>query len=280
MTAPWRWIPPLEAEGAIQMALDDWLLDQALAGGPPVLRLYGWSRPTLSLGFHQRRLESHWPALAASGRLALVRRPSGGRAVLHEPGQAGLTYALVQRPAQVDRPGAYADACRWLQRAFRELGQPLSLGRAAPRAPAPEQRPSCFATSTAADLVQANGAKRIGSAQLWRRGQLLQHGSLLLAPSAPLWREVFGDAPPPLPPLGLGTEELMTLLRRCAEQELCGGALREQPLSGEEWAAVEARAARYCWPAAGASLASSAAEATSPLATIDRATWARAMPSG
>ena len=254
------------------MALDDWLLDQALAGGPPVLRLYGWSRPTLSLGFHQRRLESHWPALAASGRLALVRRPSGGRAVLHEPGQAGLTYALVQRPAQVDRPGAYADACRWLQRAFRELGQPLSLGRAAARVAAPVQRPSCFATSTAADLVQANGAKRIGSAQLWRRGLLLQHGSLLLAPSQPLWREVFGEAPPPLSPLGLGSEELMALLRRCAEQELCGGALREQPLTDEEWSAVEARAARYCWPAAGASRESSAPEATSPLATIARAT--------
>lgn len=262
------------------MALDDWLLDQALAGGPPVLRLYGWSRTTLSLGFHQRRLESHWPELAASGTLALVRRPSGGRAVLHEPGQAGLTYALVQRPAQADRQRAYADACRWLQRAFRELGQPLSLGRAAPRTAAAVQRPSCFATSTAADLVHASGAKRIGSAQLWRRGQLLQHGSLLLAPSEPLWREVFGAAPPPLQPLDLGSGDLMALLRRCAEQELCGGELQEQPLTAEEWTAVEARAARYCWPAAGASLASSAPETTSPLATIDRATWARAMPSG
>lgn len=124
------------------MALDDWLLDQALAGGPPVLRLYGWSRPTLSLGFHQRRLESHWPSLAAAGRLALVRRPSGGRAVLHEPEQAGLTYALVQRPAQANRPRAYADSCRWLQRAFRELGQPLAMGRAAARAEAPCNAPA------------------------------------------------------------------------------------------------------------------------------------------
>ncbi|WP_232756345.1 lipoyl protein ligase domain-containing protein [Vulcanococcus limneticus] len=272
MTAPWRWIPLLEADGALQMALDDWLLDQALAGGPPVLRLYGWSRPTLSLGFHQRRLESHWPSLAAAGRLALVRRPSGGRAVLHEPEQAGLTYALVQRPAQANRPRAYADSCRWLQRAFRELGQPLAMGRAAARAEAPLQRASCFATSTAADLVHANGAKRIGSAQLWRQGTLLQHGSLLLAPSETLWREVFGEAPTPLPPLGLGGHELMTLLRRCAEQDLCAGGLQEQPLGGEEWAAVQARAERYRWPAAGASLVSSAPEATSPLATMARAT--------
>ncbi len=275
MTSAWRWIPPLQADGAFQMALDEWLLERALAGGPPVLRLYGWSRPALSLGFHQRHLDPPWRALAAAGRIELVRRPSGGRAVLHGPGQ-DLTYALVQRPAQSDRRRAYAEACRWLQLAFDELGQPLAFGAAAGRLPLQRQRPSCFATATAADLVHASGAKRIGSAQLWRRGLLLQHGSLLIAPPAALWQQLFGEPPPPLPRLDDGPGALEALLRRCAEAALCGGPLREQPLSGAERRAVAARAARYRWPApSGSSPPPAGGEGsgpTSPLATMPRAT--------
>jgi len=234
----WRWIPPLTADGATQMALDRWMLQQLSEGGGPILRLYRWSRPTLSLGAHQRRLESHWPALVRQGVIELVRRPSGGRAVLHGGGE--LTYALACLPSSPRRLEAYGQACRWLQGAFAALGQPLHFGDAELRRA--QARSSCFATGTAADLLQADGAKRIGSAQLWRGPALLQHGSLLLQPDAQLWRTVFGEEPPHLQPLadgGLRHKDLLQQLRAAAERDLCGGPLREQALSPAEWEAVQ-----------------------------------------
>jgi lipoate-protein ligase A len=256
------------------MAIDALLLQQLTAcraGGRSALRLYGWSQPTLSLGYHQRQLEPHWPALAAAGRIALVRRPSGGRAVLH----AGeITYALVQ-PATGPRAEVYAQACRWLLQAFSGLGQPLQLGAASPRLA--QQRSSCFATATAADLVHVTGAKRIGSAQLWRGGHVLQHGSVLLAPPAELWQEVFGSAPPALTPLPVGWPELLARLRAAAEQHLCPGGLREEPLSQAEWAEVGCQRGLYGLEEAEAALVEGAA---SGLASRDRATLSRAMPSG
>jgi len=213
------------------MAIDRWMLLQLLAGGPPMLRLYRWSRPALSLGRHQQR----WPALWRDASLELVRRPSGGRAVLH----AGeLTYALVFSPPTRDREAVYRHCCRWLQQALAKAGEPLQFGQASPAAAA--QRSSCFATATAADLVSARGAKRIGSAQLWHGPALLQHGSLLLDPPEDLWQQVFQAAPPALEPLPWGAEQLECELRQAAEEHLCGGALRSQPLIPEEWSAVRA----------------------------------------
>jgi lipoate-protein ligase A len=202
------------------MALDAWLLDglvSAAAGPGPApaaaFRLYGWSRPTLSLGWHQRRLEPHWGDLVRQGRIDLVRRPSGGRAVLHG---GDLTYALVWPRPQGSRAEVYGRALQWLLEAFTAMGRPLRSGRQA----AGQQRSSCFATSTVADLVHPNGAKRVGSAQLWRGGHLLQHGSIQLEPCPVLWREVFGSDPPDLDPLPLAGAELEAHLNRAAARWL------------------------------------------------------------
>lgn len=213
------------------MAIDRWMLQQLLAGGPPVLRLYRWSAPALSLGRHQQR----WPAPWRDEPLELVRRPSGGRAVLH----AGeLTYALVFTPQTRDREAVYRHCCQWLQQALAQAGEPLHFGQASPAAAA--QRSSCFATATAADLVSARGAKRIGSAQLWHGPALLQHGSLLLDPPAALWQRLFQADPPELAPLPWSAPQLEQQLRRAAEEHLCGGELLSQTLSPQEWAAVRA----------------------------------------
>jgi lipoate---protein ligase len=235
MSQLWRWIPPLQLDGTSQMALDRWMLDQLAAGAPPMLRLYRWRRPTLSLGRHPRRLEPHWHDLHSSGVIDLVRRPSGGRAVLHA---GDLTYALAWQPLRARREQAYAQSCHWLQMLFSQLGLPLQFGTVA--ALAAQGSPSCFATGTAADLVHANGAKRIGSAQLWRGSFLLQHGTILLNPPQALWRQVFGSDPPALPPLPACPESqpLEERLRCCAERYLCAAPLQEQPLSSEEWLAV------------------------------------------
>jgi lipoate-protein ligase A len=264
-----RWLPPLRLGGAWQMAIDSWLLERAVEGAAPMLRFYAWRRPTLSIGFHQRRLPAHWLRYACNGAVELVRRPSGGRAVLH----AGeLTYALVWPQAPQRRSEAYEQACGWLRMAFEELGQPLGFGRQA----AGTERSSCFATSTAADLVHADGAKRIGSAQLWRAGCLLQHGSILLKPPAPLWRELLGHEPPPLPPLPLEGSALVAHLRRAAERHLAplrSSEVREQPLTRAERQAIRSRLDRYrlapeAWGASGAN----APAGTSPAATMPRAT--------
>jgi lipoate-protein ligase A len=221
------------------MALDDWLLDELVAGrGSAVFRLYTWSVPTLSLGFHQRRLEAHWGLLEEQGRIALVRRPSGGRAVLHG---GCLTYALLWPDAPGPRTLAYRLASLWLQEGLASLGHPLRFGVGTTN----QQSPSCFATSTAADLVEADGAKRVGSAQLWRQGHLLQHGSLQLDPTPELWKAVFGMEPPPLRALPIGAEALVNHLRRSAEVGLGGKPFDEQPLSRGELAAIEPRRERF-----------------------------------
>lgn len=241
-----RWIPPLHLAGAWQMAIDAWLLDRAVglrsqaSGCGAMLRFYTWSRPTLSLGFHQQLLEPRWLALRRTGELALVRRPSGGRAVLH----AGeLTYSLVWPQAPFRRQEAYRRTCAWLQAGFASLGLPLVFGTD----PAGISRASCFASSTAADLVEAGGGKRIGSAQLWRRGVLLQHGSILLAPPPDLWRRCLGEEPPPLAPLACSREDLIRHLQGAAREHLplASGAWRPQPLQAQEWSAIAARRGRH-----------------------------------
>jgi len=228
----------LAGSGPFQMALDELLLDQAVAARVPqaCLRLYSWSGPWLSLGYHQRHLPAAWLALAGQGQLGLVRRPSGGRAVLHG---GSLTYALIEPNPARDRRQAYRDHCRWLQRAFAEMGLPLSFGTAQAAA----DSGSCFARSSAADLVHGNGAKRIGSAQLWRRGVLLQHGSLLIDPPRELWWQLFQEPPPELPLLPEGVAALGVRLRRAAEVDLGGGPLQERPLDRQEWAELHRRIA-------------------------------------
>jgi lipoate-protein ligase A len=227
----------------MQMAIDGQLLDQARANpsAGALLRLYRWSRPTLSLGFHQKVVPCHWQELANSGAIDLVRRPSGGRAVLHE---GDLSYALIWPAAPGPRKSVYGRCCGWLCQAFRELGLPLRPGRSAPS----RDRNSCFATSTSADLVHADGSKRIGSAQLWRGGSLLQHGSILLNPQANLWELIFQEEPPQLPPMAIGSDDFEDLLlrsaARCLPLDRGGVSLVRRELSLEEWSRLGATVER------------------------------------
>ncbi|MEO1299948.1 MAG: lipoate--protein ligase family protein, partial [Cyanobacteria bacterium J06636_16] len=75
------------------MAVDTWLLDQLIAGQqPPTLRFYRWRPAAISLGYHQKRWPATWRALSWQDQpVDLVKRPTGGRAVLH---QGDLTYAI------------------------------------------------------------------------------------------------------------------------------------------------------------------------------------------
>lgn len=178
------------------MAVDDWLLNRHVAGAPPVLRFYTWEPTAISLGYHQRRWPENWQTLTWQGRpVDLVRRPTGGRAVLH---QGDLTYALVLSGLQGTRMEIYQHLCQFLIQGFKSLGVELALGEAGRGY---IHNPNCFGTATGADLVMAHtGAKLIGSAQVWRQGCVLQHGSIRLHPDAGLFETVFGV---PMPPVDL-----------------------------------------------------------------------------
>ncbi|MHB8079237.1 MAG: lipoyl protein ligase domain-containing protein, partial [Candidatus Krumholzibacteriia bacterium] len=77
--------------GAVNMRRDAALLAARRAGEPPVLRLYRWAPPAVSYGYHQSEADFDAAAIAARG-FGLVRRPTGGRAILHAE---ELTYAVV-----------------------------------------------------------------------------------------------------------------------------------------------------------------------------------------
>ncbi|MBV5260529.1 lipoate--protein ligase family protein [Synechococcus moorigangaii CMS01] len=189
MAKVWHYIPPIEASGETQMALDRLLLDQHLQGQiPSVLRFYTWKPVAISLGYHQRQYPEFWNDLTYQGKkIDLVRRPSGGRAVLH---QGDLTYAIITSGLKGSRQENYETLCQFLITGFRELGIPLSYGQQQRNY---EHFDSCFRTHTKADLVTETGYKLIGSAQLRRQGAILQHGSIRLNPNPDLYKKVFGE---------------------------------------------------------------------------------------
>jgi lipoate-protein ligase A len=231
----WRLIPLLEAPGNVQMAIDKWLLEQHHLGKQPsTLRFYTWSPPAISLGYHQRQYPQEWQNLTWQGKkLDLVRRPTGGRAVLH---QGDLTYAVITSGLTGNRLQAYAKICEFLIQGWRSLGVELSYGTAGRGY---IHNPNCFGTATGADLVLPNGAKLIGSAQMRRGGVILQHGSIRLQPDAELFAKVFGAESFTDVQFPLSLEEIMTALIAAA-RDCFAMELEMQPLSQFEWKEINA----------------------------------------
>jgi lipoate---protein ligase len=187
----WRLIPFWQGTGRLQMAIDQWLFEQCHAElHPPVLRFYAWTPAAISLGYHQTRWPSHWQSLRWQDQpLDLVRRPTGGRAVLHA---GDLTYSLVLPHQSGHRRDAYAYICRFLIEGWRSLNVPLHFGHAGRGY---QRQVNCFESATAADLMMPTGRKLIGSAQAWRGQTVLQHGSMQLQANPDLHRQVFGSVP-------------------------------------------------------------------------------------
>lgn len=177
------------------MAIDQWLLEEHRQGKhPPTLRFYTWLPVAISLGYHQRRYPEFWQTLTWQGKAVdLVRRPSGGRAVLH---QGDLTYAVVTSGLSGNRIQDYQTICEFLIRGWRSLGVELGFGNAGRGyIHSYVHNPNCFGTATVADLVLADGTKLIGSAQLRRDQAILQHGSMRLTPDRGLFEQVFLKSP-------------------------------------------------------------------------------------
>jgi lipoyl(octanoyl) transferase len=172
----WRLLlsPPLG--GPEDMALAEALMARARRTGEPVLRVYGWSSPTLSLGRNQRARGLYDVARLAALGVGVVRRPTGGRALLHH---REVTYS-VTAPCAAD--GAlrteYERINALVASALAALGAPVTTAAPSGRAALPSATP-CFAEPARGELVLGE-RKLVGSAQWRDQRALLQHGSILV----------------------------------------------------------------------------------------------------
>jgi len=167
-------------DGASNMARDEAILQAVGAGlAPPTLRLYGWQPACLSLGYGQRVSDADEARLRDHGWL-LVRRLSGGRAILHVD---ELTYSLVLPADHPLTAGSVMDSYRRISAALigavQRLGAVSETARRETTGRA-EVRAVCFETPSDYEIT-ANGKKLVGSAQVRQARAVLQHGTIPLS---------------------------------------------------------------------------------------------------
>lgn len=210
----WRLLRDVPRPGATNMALDH-ALAACLRPTEAVVRFYGWSSPTISFGKNEPA------ARVGAGKHAVepeyVRRPTGGRAVLHD---VELTYAVV---VPLDAFGglreAYLRINEALAMAIRSLGVAVDVAGAGPGAvtpPLPPDAGPCFQTPAPGEIVAA-GRKVVGSAQARLEGVLLQHGSILLAGDQ---RPLGGEG------IGVTLSQLLGVVSPAAVAEAAAQAMR------------------------------------------------------
>ncbi len=182
----WRIIRDTPSRGSWNMAVDEAILDAVRKSeSPATLRLYAWEPACLSLGYAQSVSDVDLDALKQHG-WDLVRRPTGGRAILHTD---ELTYSVIAPPTDPRLEGSVVESYMRLSRAILNalhlLGIPAeALEKPAPTAPANnpsslEQNPVCFEVPSNYEITVA-GKKLVGSAQARRRDGVLQHGTFPL----------------------------------------------------------------------------------------------------
>jgi lipoate-protein ligase A len=176
--------PSLGLSGARNMAIDEAILAAVEAGhSPPTLRVYGWSPPCISLGHSQDPAHELDLAAVAERGYDLVKRATGGRAVLHID---ELTYSIIARadaePWCLTQALSYREISQAVARALSASGFGVTLDRGYPveRPQALRAMTPCFA-STARSEVVFGDRKVVGSAQRRTRGAFLQHGSILVS---------------------------------------------------------------------------------------------------
>ncbi len=173
----WRLLNSGYSNGATNMATDE-AIALAMAEGivPPTIRFYGWIPACLSLGYAQKAGEVDWDICAEKG-VEVVRRPTGGRAILHD---REVTYSIIAREDNPLVSGSilesYLKISEGLLIGLRNLGVPAEmvshkdldkLGTAA-----------CFDSPSWYEIV-VDGRKMVGSAQTRKNGIVLQHGSII-----------------------------------------------------------------------------------------------------
>jgi len=182
------------------MGLDEALLDACAASpeGFPVLRLYGFKPACLSLGFSQEYARAVDAVYCRSQGIEVVRRPTGGRAVLHD---TEITYSVIARRDRGPFDGSlrevYGAVSKALLAAFARLGLAAAISTDAASNASPRGGAVCFAEPSRHELA-AGGRKIAGSSQMRRRHAFLQHGSIPI--SVDVARLAGATGIPPGPP--------------------------------------------------------------------------------
>jgi lipoate-protein ligase A len=175
----WRLLVTPPTDGATNMAIDEAILHALADGlGHPTLRFYQWAPPCLSLGYNQHCEEVDEAACARLG-YTWVRRPTGGRAILHTD---ELTYSVIAPASEPRMEGGILESYRRLSTGLlaglRELGADVFQAQRE-KVRGSRRGGVCFDTPSNYEIT-VEGKKLIGSAQVRRRGMVLQHGTLPL----------------------------------------------------------------------------------------------------
>ena len=189
----WEFLNSGLRPGAYNMQLDEALASALVAGDVlPTLRVYGWKPYAVSLGFHQS-IEDIDEKKCAEHGIDIVRRPTGGRAILHAD---ELTYCAVMKAEGKNVQTVYGEISRALVAGLRRLGADVDFASSQPEFGTLYRSPSsipCFSSSARYE-IQSGGKKLVGSAQrrYSTRGDevVLQHGSILLGPGHRLLSEL------------------------------------------------------------------------------------------
>ena len=196
----WRLIRDGACDGDYNMALDTAIADAVAAGeSPPTLRIYRWNRPTISVGRLQNVAEGIDLAFCEEHDVPLVRRPTGGRAILHKD---DVTYSVAVKASDIASGGSVVESYKWISRGLVaglvRVGIDAEMGNGRDSRADRKRSADCF-RSTARSDVMAEGRKVIGSAQCRRRGAILQQGTIPLQAKPAELRGVFRDRLPDHP---------------------------------------------------------------------------------
>ena len=226
----WYFINSGACRPSFNMALDEALLDWHSEGlMPPIVRFYGWNPATLSIGYFQNVKKEINMEEVKKHNLGFVRRPTGGRGVLHEH---ELTYSIIVSEDYPNMPATVTEAYRVLSEGlligFQKLGLDAYFS-----VPDTDEKKSdlknpksavCFDAPSWYELV-VEGKKVAGSAQTRQKGVILQHGAILLDLDEDKLVSLFNYP----------SEEVKARVRRgLPEKAVAINRLRETPASMEE----------------------------------------------
>jgi lipoate-protein ligase A len=219
----WRFLLTPPASGADNMALDEALMHRARQSGEWVLRVYSWRTPTISLGRNQSARGRYDLERVRALGLGVVRRPTGGRAILHD---REITYSVTAPVHDAgDLRESYERINALLLAGLHRLGVDAAVAAPSRRAAVPSIAP-CFDEPAAGELTLA-GRKLAGSAQ-WRSDDaLLQHGSILIADDQSLLATLAPEGPENIPSPATLTDALGVAPELSDVAAALAGAVRE-----------------------------------------------------
>ncbi|EST56208.1 octanoyltransferase [Brevibacillus panacihumi W25] len=181
----WRYLVTEAMSPEMNMAVDEAILQLHAEGKvPPTVRFYTWSPATLSIGYFQKALKEINLEEVHKHGLGFVRRPTGGRAVLHDK---ELTYSVIVSEQHPKMPSSVTEAYKIISMGLLHGFQNLGLRAEMVSLASEEEKEkysspgssACFDSPSWYELV-VEGKKVAGSAQTRQKGVILQHGSILL----------------------------------------------------------------------------------------------------